>query len=108
VQFGQVYISKPTIAEADGETASLFPKEARLRNLSYSAALYCDVVKTIGEDDVEKFDKVYIGEVPIMLQSSLCSLHKMPHADLMTLGECPYDQARFRMVCILMTTFFAN
>jgi DNA-directed RNA polymerase II subunit RPB2 len=95
VQFGQIYISKPTITEADGETNNLFPKEARLRNLSYSGSLYADVVKTIGDDNVETFDKVYIGEVPIMLQSSMCSLHNLPQGDLMTLGECPYDQVRF-------------
>ena len=34
IQFGQIYLSKPTITEADGETVVLFPKEARLRNLT--------------------------------------------------------------------------
>ena len=34
IRFGQIYLSKPTITEADGETSVLFPKEARLRNLT--------------------------------------------------------------------------
>lgn len=34
IRFGQIYLSKPTITEADGETSILFPKEARLRNLT--------------------------------------------------------------------------
>ncbi len=34
VRFGQIYLSKPTITEADGETSILFPKESRLRNLT--------------------------------------------------------------------------
>ena len=34
VKFQQIYLSKPTITEADGETTPLFPKEARLRNLT--------------------------------------------------------------------------
>ncbi len=34
VEFGQIYLSKPTMTEADGETVVLFPKEARLRNLT--------------------------------------------------------------------------
>lgn len=34
VNFGQIYLSKPTMTEADGETGLLFPKEARLRNLT--------------------------------------------------------------------------
>jgi len=34
IKFGQIFLSKPLVTEADGETASLFPKEARLRNLT--------------------------------------------------------------------------
>ena len=34
IKFGQIYLSKPTMVEGDGETAVLFPKEARLRNLT--------------------------------------------------------------------------
>ena len=34
IDFGQIYLSKPTMTEADGETCVLFPKEARLRNLT--------------------------------------------------------------------------
>ena len=37
IKFGQIYLSKPTFVEADGETVVLFPKEARLRNLTYAA-----------------------------------------------------------------------
>ena len=39
IEFGQIYVSKPMYTEADGETAVLFPKEARLRNLTYAAPL---------------------------------------------------------------------
>ena len=34
VEFGQIYLSKPTFIEPDGETVAMFPKEARLRNLT--------------------------------------------------------------------------
>jgi len=34
INYGQIYLSKPTMTEADGETCILFPKEARLRNLT--------------------------------------------------------------------------
>eukprot|EP01024_Parvocaulis_polyphysoides_P016002 TRINITY_DN17094_c0_g2_i1.p1 TRINITY_DN17094_c0_g2~~TRINITY_DN17094_c0_g2_i1.p1 ORF type:complete len:203 (+),score=66.17 TRINITY_DN17094_c0_g2_i1:98-706(+) len=42
VKFKQIYISKPSIHEVDGEQIALFPKEARLRNLTYSAQLCVD------------------------------------------------------------------
>ncbi len=34
ISYSQIYLSKPTMTEADGETGVLFPKEARLRNLT--------------------------------------------------------------------------
>ena len=43
IRFGQIFLSKPLMTEADGETATLFPKEARLRNVTYSAPMYVDI-----------------------------------------------------------------
>jgi DNA-directed RNA polymerase II subunit RPB2 len=43
ISFGQVYLSKPTNVEKDGTVTNMFPHEARLRNLTYSAPLYVDV-----------------------------------------------------------------
>lgn len=59
------------MTESDGETATLFPKAARLRNLTYSAPLYVDVKKRVikkghdGEEVTETHDftKVFIGKV---------------------------------------------
>jgi len=34
ISFGQIYLAKPMMTESDGETGTLFPKEARLRNLT--------------------------------------------------------------------------
>lgn len=76
VTFGQIYLSKPTVTEPDGETYTLFPKAARLRNLTYSAPLYMDLKKTVtakgegGEDHVEIEDvpKVFVGRVSLLGQ----------------------------------------
>lgn len=59
------------MTESDGETATLFPKAARLRNLTYSAPLYVDVSKKVikkshdGDETTEVQDvpKVFIGKV---------------------------------------------
>ena len=48
VRFGQIYITNP-ITEGGpnmSETVPLFPREARLRNLTYATPLYVDVTKT--------------------------------------------------------------
>ena len=106
VQFGQIYLSKPMVTEADGMTSTLFPKEARLRNLTYSAPLYVDMTKTVttvsaAEDkteEVEKINKVFIGKVPIMLRSKYCSLHDHTDKELTELGECAYDEGGYFII----------
>eukprot|EP00850_Spirogloea_muscicola_P001602 SM000006S19367 [mRNA] locus=s6:367911:375533:- [translate_table: standard] len=106
INFGQIYLSKPMMTESDGETATLFPKAARLRNLTYSAPLYVDITKTTikrGEDgeeevDTEELTKVFIGKVPIMLRSNYCTLNDVSDKDLTELGECPYDQGGYFII----------
>jgi DNA-directed RNA polymerase II subunit RPB2 len=106
INFGQIYLSKPMMTEADGETATLWPKAARLRNLTYSAPLYVDVTKFVtrkteeGEEETDQEDlsKVYIGKVPIMLRSRYCTLFENSDKDLTELGECPYDQGGYFII----------
>ncbi|XP_073299286.1 DNA-directed RNA polymerase II subunit RPB2-like [Primulina huaijiensis] len=106
INFGQIYLSKPMMTESDGETNTLYPKAARLRNLSYSSPLYVDVTKRVikrGYDceevaETQEFTKVFIGKVPIMLRSSYCSLYHLSEKDLTELGECPYDQGGYFII----------
>ena len=106
ISFNQIYLSKPMVTEADGYTTTLFPKEARLRNLTYSAPLYVDMVKEVttvqpdGETTVEKeiLNKNFIGKVPIMLRSDYCSLHGHTDKELTELGECPYDEGGYFVI----------
>ena len=49
--FGQIYLSKPTHWESDGSSAPMMPNEARLRNLTYWAAVYVDIKTTIEYPD---------------------------------------------------------
>ena len=111
IRFGQIYLSKPTFVEADGETIAIFPKEARLRNLTYAAPLYVDLEKRVlvrrpgadgleaeTEEQVTPYDKVFLGDVPIMLRSDYCNLHGRSERDLADLGECPYDQGGYFII----------
>uniref|UniRef100_A0A251S950 DNA-directed RNA polymerase n=1 Tax=Helianthus annuus TaxID=4232 RepID=A0A251S950_HELAN len=106
ISFSQIYLGKPVMTEADGDTKPLLPKEARLRNLTYSAPLYVDVSKKAikkGHDgeqvtEAQDFAKVFIGKVPIMLRSEYCTLYQNSEQDLTELGECPYDQGGYFIV----------
>lgn len=80
IKFGQIYLSRPTVTEADGSVVPIFPQEARLRNLTYSAPLYIEMRKRVlvgredpdggdvsweaeQEDSPEDTTKVWIGKV---------------------------------------------
>lgn len=116
LKFGQIFLSKPSMVEADGTTTPLLPHEARLRNLTYSSILYVEIDQKVfksdgiddetGEtrwvDDVDAaasknengaLDKIHIGKVPIMLWSEFCVLKTMNSA-VHELNECEYDNVR--------------
>ncbi|KAL0353090.1 UNVERIFIED_CONTAM: DNA-directed RNA polymerase II subunit RPB2 [Sesamum angustifolium] len=61
ISFGQIYLSKPMMTESDGETATLFPRAARLRNLTYSGISHHH---HDGEEvtETQDFTKVFIGK----------------------------------------------
>merc|ERR1719183_2800040 len=115
ISFGQVYLSKPTTVEKDGTVTNIFPHEARLRNLTYSAPLYVDVtmseyrvpgdtaVTNPAEDlgkpvSTEEARKEFLGYVPIMLRSLFCVLSDKDDAQLADLGECIYDQGGYFVI----------
>ncbi|CUS15174.1 unnamed protein product [Tuber aestivum] len=47
IMFGPCYLSRPTMTEGDGSTQPMLPQEARLRNLTYSAPMYCELKKKV-------------------------------------------------------------
>ncbi|KAL4102971.1 hypothetical protein PRIC1_006712 [Phytophthora ramorum] len=112
ISFGQIYLSKPTMTEADGSTSVMFPHEARLRNLTYSAPLYVDVVcqkyqapssGPANLEDMVPYDQVetpkeFIGMVPIMLRSQYCVLTHKTDKELTELNECVYDQGGYFII----------
>mmetsp|Transcript_12 Transcript_12/g.18 ORF Transcript_12/g.18 Transcript_12/m.18 type:complete len:416 (+) Transcript_12:30-1277(+) len=105
IKFNQVYLSKPIIIEKDGSVTNLFPHESRLRNLTYSAPLYCDIDCRVYDNDVpsEPLDdktgeKEFIGYVPVMLRCSFCVLAGRADKELMQLGECIYDQGGYFII----------
>jgi len=70
-----VVVGRPVIKEANGATHDLYPMEARLRNLNYSAPIYLEF--TVVEDGIEREpERVHIGDLPIMVKSKKCNLSK--------------------------------
>src|SRR5690606_20033080 len=97
IQTGQLEIKKPFIKEADGSKSKVFPTEARLRNLTYSAHMYLDMALTKGEEE-QDMEKVYIGELPVMLKSNICHLNGLNRVEIQQNGEDPQDPGGYFIV----------
>jgi DNA-directed RNA polymerase II subunit RPB2 len=98
--FENITYMKPRIQEATGRIKPMFPQEARARNFTYAAQMFCDVRftaraykgETLTEFDehVKVFEGVSLGKIPVMLGSSLCIMNDYPMSKE-EIGECPYD-----------------
>jgi len=98
---GQPYMSRPQINEGSGSIRNLYPNEARLRGLSYSAYMYLDVTHRYYENDVlqeEKKETQIPFKLPCMLHSKYCYLETSEAESLKQMGECPYDMGGYFII----------
>ena len=93
----------------------LYPNEARLKNLTYSTSISCDIFITItnviiqtneygigtpiiNKGIVQEYSKIPLGNIPIMVKSNLCVLANLPETILHQTGECIYDQGGYFII----------
>ena len=76
IQTGQLEIRKPFIKEADGSKSKVFPTEARLRNLTYSAHMYLDMALIKGETEQAS---LYINHLHDIIKIMMSNF---PHSQL--------------------------
>ena len=95
VKLGQIWvidpqsrITGPYVTEVDGTKHEIYPMEARLRNLAYSAPIALEMTPVIDgrEQDTEL---VYIGNIPVMLKSKLCFLSQLSRRRIDCSGRRP-------------------
>eukprot|EP00049_Salpingoeca_infusionum_P018639 m.358096 g.358096 ORF g.358096 m.358096 type:complete len:1157 (-) comp18035_c0_seq1:234-3704(-) len=101
IRFNQVFMSRPMLYEEDGASSPFFPNAARLRNLTYSAQLFIDIEHTridSGEEMDKSPGKVMVAEIPVMLHSTICSLHQQTPEQLYQLHECSLDPGGYFVV----------
>jgi len=87
VKFGKIRVGEPKAREADGSYERIFPSQARLRNLNYSAPVYLgmQLVKKYESGEIEEEEEekeIEIGELPIMLKSKKCNLYGLSDDEL--------------------------
>src|SRR3989454_52980 len=97
IKLGKIEIGAPRVIEVDGTERSIYPAEARIRNLTYAAPLHMEMVPVIGEREGQP-EMVYIGDLPVMLKSKICLLSKLSSDDLVGVGEDPLDPGGYFIV----------
>jgi len=97
IKLDKIWTKKPEVTEADGSKRNIFPCEARLRKLTYSAPTYITVSAHINGVQRESFD-TQIGNLPIMLKSKWCHLHKLSRQELIDRGEDPDEPGGYFII----------
>lgn len=98
-------LGRPVINEKDGSTKIMHPNDARLRNITYAAALTVDlniITKNYCTNtnsylmDTKCVTGVSLGRIPIMVRSRYCMLTQVPIVS--RTDECPYDYGGYFIV----------
>lgn len=97
IRLDKIWIKKPELIEADGARRDIYPIEARLRKISYSAPIYMEVSAHIDGIQRESFT-AQIGSMPIMLKSKFCHLSKLNREELISHGEDPDDPGGYFII----------
>ncbi len=97
VELGTLEVKNPIVREADGSQSDLFPSEARLRNLSYSAPIRLDLTLVRGGEPQDAVITT-IGQLPVMVGSLACNLHGMDADERIAHGEDPLDPGGYFIV----------
>jgi DNA-directed RNA polymerase subunit B len=109
IKLGRITVGTPIVKEANGATHELTPMEARLRDLTYSAPIFLEF--TIIENGIDREpEKVKIGDLPIMVKSKRCNLHRemmsqdrnltddQYYRKLQEMGEDPLDPGGYFII----------
>ncbi len=97
IKIVDVDIERPHINEADGSVREITPKEARMRDLTYSSEIKVKMTP-IFEGVQQESETVTIGEIPVMVGSGLCWTSEMDEGELRENGEDPKDSGGYFII----------
>ncbi len=97
IRFGRISFGKPEITEPDGSKRAIYPMEARLRKISYSAPINLEISTYVNDVQRENFI-AEVGKMPIMLKSKFCHLHNLSKEELIKKGEDATDPGGYFII----------
>lgn len=98
LRLGKLRVEPPRFYEVKGGYRQIAPTEARLRNITYAAPVFLDIVPLFNGIERPTYSDVFIGEIPVMVKSKLCYLSHMSREELVDAGEDPDDPGGYFIV----------
>ncbi|PSH01881.1 MAG: DNA-directed RNA polymerase subunit B'', partial [Nanohaloarchaea archaeon QH_8_44_6] len=97
IKIVSVDIKRPKIHEADGSVREITPREARMRDLTYSSEIKVEMTP-IFEGVKQDTEEVTIGEIPVMVGSDLCWTSEWDEEEMRANGEDPKDPGGYFLI----------
>lgn len=105
-------IAPPTIYDSNTQLMRpMYPNEARLKNLTYGFDVFVDMeleytskkndeilFENAKLPETEFLKNIYLGKIPIMVHSNMCSLNKIPREALPEFGESQYEPGGYFII----------
>jgi DNA-directed RNA polymerase subunit B len=109
-----IELEKPSMEEAYGKQHLITPMEALIRNLTYASKAYFIIDQyiatykihreknNIAYEQIEKKyinrERVYIGDIPVMIKSKLCNLYQKSEKEQIEMGFDPLDPGGYFII----------
>ena len=97
IKIVDVDIKRPKINEADGSVREITPREARMRDLTYSSEIKVEMAP-IFEGVKQEVEEVTIGEIPVMVGSDLCWTSEWDDQEMRENGLDPEDTGGYFII----------
>ena len=107
IMFGQVFVDRPYIIDENREIRYITPNEARIRDINYTSVVSVNICTSIIENagqadeieyNIQKFNKIHLARIPMMVQSSKCNLADKNEDELVSMGECRNDKGGYFII----------
>lgn len=79
IEFSNLVFLSPCFIETDDSTHSLMPIEALWRNITYFSQMLIDVTVTPPSGEPSFYEKIHLGNMPVMVRSDLCNVASLAH-----------------------------
>lgn len=103
LKFFGSYIEPPCMANDDRTRQKVYPRDTRLKDLTYESNLYVQAEEqTIGHDGAilnsTIHNRILLAKIPTMVKSVNCNLYNLSEKELFDLGEDPSDPGGYFIV----------